>query len=223
MAGNERFVYIAPSDIERVKSLSDGIFAFSMTLLIITSILPDLPKTLSETALQKVLIDYWPKYLIYIISFLNISNYWMAHYTIFDHIIRSNRLLLRLNLLLLLSVTFLPFPSVLMSQYGRHATVSALYGITTTWSYLMLILIASYAYAGNRLTRPQLRLPLKRLLIVRMLLPLSCSAIGTVFAYFFPRLSFLLYGVIALTNLLPLQLFMKDVDIIYPTHPSKSF
>jgi uncharacterized membrane protein len=219
MATGENYLYVFPGDVQRVKAFSDNIFSFSMTLLVAIITLPQAASGVSEAALSRELLSHWRDYWIYLISFLNISNYWMAHYSIFANIIRSDRGLVSLNMFLLLTSTFLPFPAHLMGQYGRIPVVALLYGITITMSYLFLMLIVLYAYSDNRLTRPGIHLPIKRIVLMRMCIPLAFAILGTLLAFYYTRLSFLFFTVVSVFNILPLKLFLRGVDVVHPIAP----
>ena len=103
------------ADIGRVLALSDGVFAVAITLLLLAIQLPDLPPTRSlmtlNTRLLQSLLALWPTVLGYTISFLVVGAYWRAHRHVFQHIKRYDTAFLTLNLLLLLSVSFLPLPT----------------------------------------------------------------------------------------------------------------
>ncbi len=210
------YTYLVPANIEPVKDFSINIFAFTATLLIANIVVPHLTPSQAESRFPGVLLQEGRNFVIYIVSFLNVCNYWIAHYTIFENIIRADRILIRLNVLLLLSVTFLPYPSQLMSQYGRHAMVAAFYGVTLSTTFLLLTLITAYAYSNNRLTRPELHLPVRRIIFLRLLIPLLAALVATGLAYLFPRVSFIIYFLLTLTFWLPLKLFMKGVEMITP-------
>ena len=98
----------------RMESFSDGVFAFAMTLLVV-----DLALHPPGTAVQR-LFHAWPSFVAYIISFLTIGTGWLAHTGLTDRLARADRILLRLNLLLLLAVVFLPFPTRLMADSLHH-------------------------------------------------------------------------------------------------------
>ena len=94
----------------RLEAFSDGVFAIAITLLVLDLAIPR-----SGGALDRVL-DAWPFYLAYIVSFLTIGAAWLAHTTITDRLTKADLTLLRLNLLLLLVVAVLPFPTRLVAE-----------------------------------------------------------------------------------------------------------
>jgi uncharacterized membrane protein len=98
----------------RMESFSDGVFAFAATLLVV-----DLALHPPGTALQQV-VHAWPSFVAYIVSFLTIGTAWLAHTGLTDRLVRTDPLFLRLNLLLLLVVVFLPFPTRLIADARYH-------------------------------------------------------------------------------------------------------
>jgi len=97
-------------DTGRFESLSDGVFAFAATLLVV-----DIALHPPGTALEQVL-RAWPSYLGYVVSFLTIGAAWLAHTQMTERLARADPLLLRINLLVLLVVAFLPFPTHLVAE-----------------------------------------------------------------------------------------------------------
>lgn len=97
----------------RLETFSDGVFAIAATLLV-------LEFSVSSTEnLGHALLHIWPSYLAYITSFLTIGIIWMNHHHTVSLIGRTDRTMLFLNNLLLLTVAFLPFPTKLVGDYLR--------------------------------------------------------------------------------------------------------
>jgi uncharacterized membrane protein len=113
-------------DSGRVEAFSDGVFAIAITLLVL-----DL-KVSGEGSLLDQLLHAWPHYFAYVVSFLTIGIMWMNHHTILGHVKRVDRPLLVLNLLLLMGIVAIPFPTTLVAEHltgdeGKVATVT--YGL----------------------------------------------------------------------------------------------
>ena len=111
------------SETSRVEAFSDGVFAIAITLLILDVHVP----SASQGNLGAALIRQWPTYVAYLISFAFIGIMWVNHHRLFNHIRRSDNRLLFLNLLLLLGVTVVPFPTALLAAHADAAdrTVAA--------------------------------------------------------------------------------------------------
>jgi uncharacterized membrane protein len=200
MTPESRFIEHPPVSLERLRSFSDAIYAFSMTLLVTGLRLPTLDPQEATTHLFRALQADWRALLVYVISFLTISSYWLLHQTVYSHVIRTDRCFIWLNILLLLVVTFLPFPTALMGKYGRSPDTVFVYGVTISAAYLLINLIARYACAGRRLISKHLPERTIRLLKIRLLLPLIVGILGTVLAFSHIRLAFLLFFLMTLIN-----------------------
>jgi uncharacterized membrane protein len=137
-AGHHRFV-----GTTRLEAFSDGVFAIAITLLVL-----DLAIGGSGSPWARV-VDGWPFYLAYAVSFMTIGAAWIAHTMITDRLATADLTLLRINLLLLLVVGVLPFPTRLVADSiedldGERLFV-ALYGIT--FLAMRLLLSALFRYA----------------------------------------------------------------------------
>src|SRR5215813_518087 len=99
------------TETARVEAFSDGVFAIAITLLILEIKVPGA----EQGSLRAALLRQWPSYLAFLLSFAYIGVMWMNHHRMFTHIRRSNDTLLVLNLLLLLGVTSVPFPTAVLA------------------------------------------------------------------------------------------------------------
>src|SRR6267378_6941096 len=107
----------------RLEAFSDGVFAIAATLLVLELRVP--PDT---TDLVGALLRLWPAYAAYLVSFLTIGIIWVNHHTLLEHCTRVDRRFLYLNLLLLIAVGIVPFPTALVDQYilSDHGATVAL-------------------------------------------------------------------------------------------------
>lgn len=142
-------------NLDRLIAFSDGIFAFAITLLVVT-IIPELPASLTEKELQSKLIDTLPDLLSYLISFFVIGFYWVAHHRILGYIKRADSTFVWLNLLLLLSITFIPFPTEILGSYGNLKTAVIVYAGSLAVVGLLQTLLWWYASDRRRLVDPTL-------------------------------------------------------------------
>ncbi len=127
----------------RMEGFSDGVFGFAITLLVLGIALrpPGSP-------LQQVL-HAWPSYLAYVVSFLTIGGTWLQHTALTDQLASVDQLFLRLNLLVLLVVVFLPFPTKLVADAlhnsGGERVYVTLYGLTLLAIRLLGFTLDAYA------------------------------------------------------------------------------
>jgi uncharacterized membrane protein len=94
----------------RVEAFSDGVFAIAITLLVLEIAVP----AGSEHDLWGAVVHEWPSYLAYLVSFSTVGAVWVGHTVITECLARATPVLIRLNLLLLMVVSFLPFPTKLL-------------------------------------------------------------------------------------------------------------
>ena len=134
----------------RMETFSDGVFAIAATLLVL-EISVD---TAHTHDLGSALLHLWPSYLAYVTSFITIGIIWMNHHTCVETMARVDRTFLFLNLLLLLTVSFLPFPTRLVADYlKRPGEQSAVYAYAATFVVMAIVynLWWRYASTGRRL------------------------------------------------------------------------
>jgi len=140
-----------PHGLERIVLFSDAVFAIAITLLALEIRLPESEHLLEDGELLAQLTEIWHVYLGFFISFMVIGVFWMAHHRKFRLIKRYDSRLMLLNLLMLMVIAFIPFPSSLISKYpGQTATI--FYALTMIVGELLLGLIWWYASWNNRLT-----------------------------------------------------------------------
>lgn len=138
-------------DRDRIVNLSDGVFAIAITLLILDIRVPDIPENMVSSQLPGALLSLWPKYLGYILSFVGISTFWIIHHSIFRTIRSYNRIILYLNLLFLMVVAFVPFPTSLLGEYGDHQLPVAIYAATLAVGRLLLTATHWYSTRNDQL------------------------------------------------------------------------
>lgn len=105
-----------PTGVNRLVGFSDGVFAIAITVLVLNIDVP--------TAAPNTVLTEWPDVLSYVISFLVIGNYWISHHRMFQWIDRQDGRLLWFNLLFLLCIAFVPFPTSLLGDGITTVTVS---------------------------------------------------------------------------------------------------
>ncbi len=139
---------------DRLETFADGVLAIAATLLIVNV---DAQVADHAPDLGNRLLEIWPSYAAYAVSFLTIGIIWVNHHAIMEQVERADRVFLFLNVGFLLVVAFIPFPKRLVAEHIQHegATAAALaYGITLTATALMFNAVWFYASVGGRLPRP---------------------------------------------------------------------
>jgi uncharacterized membrane protein len=140
----------------RVEAFSDGVFAIAITLLILEV---KVPRGFSGRDLVPALFEQWPSYAAFLTSFATIGIMWLNHHRLFTLIRRVDTPLLMLNLLLLLGVTIVPFPTAFVAEYLGHPgeTVAALVyagnGVNIALAFWGLWLYSSSPKRASRLLK----------------------------------------------------------------------
>ena len=154
--------------LERLVFFSDAVFAIAITLLALDIRLPSGFGSLSDGALLRALLDIWPKYLSYAISFLVIGGFWIGHHRKFRYIIGCDDRLLIFNLLMLMSIAFIPFPTALVSESATR-TATIFYALIIILAGLLSALVWWHAARDGKLVPRDLDPKVRRMVVVRSL------------------------------------------------------
>jgi len=113
----------------RIETLVDGIFAISMTLLVLTIGIPSISGYVSEATFQQQIATLAPKIGIYALSFWILSLFWRVNHRQFHYIKRVDRNLITINTIWLLFVALLPFSTSLIGDYGQYYTSNVIFNL----------------------------------------------------------------------------------------------
>ena len=131
----------------RLEAFADGVFAIAATLLILNV-------SVGAGPLGSQLLKAWPGYVAYAVSFVTIGIIWVNHHTVMTQVGRVNRTFLMLNVLFLMLIAFIPFPTRLLSEHiadeGAQAAALA-YGATLTMTAILFNVLWWYAAQRRRL------------------------------------------------------------------------
>src|SRR3981081_2973750 len=104
------------SSTSRLETFSDGVFAIAITLLILEIKVPS-AETLRHQTLAHYLLEQWPKYFAYCLSFLIIGIYWANHHYLFKLFKRTDHYFNLINIAFLLSIAFLPYTTDVLGEF----------------------------------------------------------------------------------------------------------
>jgi len=104
----------------RVEAFSDGVFAIAVTLLVFALAVPTYEKVTSAAGLRHALVDQWPVYVAFLMSFFTIIVMWASHHNIFSLIRRVDHTFLLLNGLVLMGVVVIPFTTEVLASHLGH-------------------------------------------------------------------------------------------------------
>ena len=181
---------------DRLQALADGIFAIALTLLVL-----ELPVPAHSQDLRHDLLLQWPFYCAYAVSFVTIAIVWVNHHALLDGVRSADRALLELNLLLLLFVAVVPWPTGLLAEYLREpqrdsSAAAVTYGLVMTAMSGAFTLIWVRLARTQELLHPSARPTLRRALQRSAIGPAVYGA-STIVALFNATIAFVLFAAAA--------------------------
>ncbi|HTL81726.1 MAG TPA: TMEM175 family protein [Bacteroidia bacterium] len=174
----------------RLETFSDGVFSIVITLLVLNIAIPTITH---YDALPVTLIQLWPKFLAYIMSFALIGLYWIGHHFYFDRIKLVDGNFVGLNMLLLLLISVMPFPTALLGQFPYGPLPLTIYGINLIVVNLLSFFMLMYLYRHKHLTNEHFKDEFYKLQLPLFFWINLIYAIGIVFAFIYPSVSYVLY------------------------------
>ena len=116
-----------PRTVDRVVQFSDGVFTVALTLLVVDLAVPDLAPGFSEADLRRALEAQFPNVEAFLLTFWVVAAYWLTHHRHFVLIHRYDGRLLLLNLVFLMTIVFIPWPTAVLGHYGSYVTSWVVY------------------------------------------------------------------------------------------------
>lgn len=191
------------ADTGRLEAFSDGVFAIAITLLIIEVGVNEEGGTLAQR-----LAEQWPSYTAFVVSFAMIGIMWLNHHQMFRSIRAADHGLFVLNLVLLLVVSFIPFPTKIVGEelhgtFADRRTAALFYGATFVTLSIAFNALWLWAARGRRLIEPETPQASIDAHTRRTLLSIPTFVAATLVSFWSPEVALVLYGIIALSYLLP--------------------
>lgn len=182
----------------RLETFSDGVIAIAITLLVLEL---KVPHAAEGQTLANALAEQWPSYAAYAVSFLTIGIMWVNHHHMFTLIERTDHRFLILNVIWLMTIAVVPWPTALVADQLREPDgrlVAALvYGGIMVAIAIMFSVVWRYAAKGNRLLDPNAdRAAVERINRSYSLGPVS-YLVAALLAFIEPRVSLGAYAAMA--------------------------
>jgi uncharacterized membrane protein len=196
----------------RLEALSDGELAIVITLLVLSFATASQgiagSPALSSRDVLAYLVGLWPHFLGYSLSFILIAIYCLLHHWMFHFIRRADHTLVWLNMLFLMSVSFLPFPTDLLAECILHESnvVVVFYGLSHAVAGSILAAMWLYATWGRRLTASELDGVTRRGVLQAILVAPALSAAGVATSFFSITAALVLYAAVPILYIAPTTL-----------------
>ncbi|MER6126096.1 TMEM175 family protein [Streptomyces sp. NPDC001795] len=187
------------NESSRVEAFSDGVFAIAITLLILEI---KVPKVGEHGDLWHALGAQWPSYAAYVVSFLFIGIIWINHHQLLSYVARVDRTLMFLNLLVLMVVAVVPWPTAMLAEYLQEDEASHV--AAAVYSLVMVAMALAFHALWWHLTRtghlfdPRVDVPAARATRVRFALGSLAYPMTVGLAFVSAPLTLAAHGLIAL-------------------------
>ena len=187
-------------DTGRTEAFSDGVFAIAITLLVLDLAVPEA----DFHDLWRGIVHQWPSYLAYATSFLTIGGLWLAHHGLFSRLEYVNRTVMRINLFLLMAVSFLPYPTRLVAQAIRNEDAEraavVFYGATLLAIAILIGALWAAAARDRTLLKADVGEEEVQAILIRTSPNLGLYVVAIALAFLFPKVAAFAYLAIALVS-----------------------
>ncbi|MES2014675.1 MAG: TMEM175 family protein [Patescibacteria group bacterium] len=174
----------------RIQSLSDNIFGFAMTLLVVNFLVPEL---VVRTPLNQVLYTLIPSFLTYALSFIILGLMWISYQNQYSFIQRSDRFFLWISIFFLLSIVFIPFSTHILALYDGTELAILFYGANLLVCGILLYIHWAHATYKHRLVTEALSPRAITLLKSRLLFLIGMVTLALLLSFVSPKLTLALF------------------------------
>lgn len=183
----------------RLESFSDGVIAVAITLLVLDVKVPDLA---GGESLVHALLDQWPHYAAYVVSFLTIGIIWINHHAMITRLGQADHSILILNLVLLMTIAILPFATELMAAYlqaphGQNMAAGVYAGAFLAMSIAFAMLNRHILLARAHMLSAEIPLEVRRRILARSVSGLVPYLVATILAIVSPYVTLAICGALA--------------------------
>ena len=195
--------YERGNDPARVLTLSDGVFAIVLTLLVLEIQVPDLAQ---GQTLRDALREVRPSFIAFLISFVVVAIAWAGHRDLFALIGRTDRVLVWLNILYLLPLSILPFGASLLARYTEEPVALQMYGILLVVIALTRLVIWWYATGRSHLLVAPVSARFRWAGVVIAAVPALAYTLAFILADTTPTASLVIYGTVPILYFIAITL-----------------
>jgi uncharacterized membrane protein len=187
----------------RIEALADGIFAVAMTLLVLDVKLAGDEIFNSDLALLTRLFSLEHTFVIYLISFIVLGMFWVAHHAHFHYIQYVDHTILWINIIFLFGVTAVPFATDLLGDYHHLRLPYVIYSLKILLLAGLLLLQILYLRRHPELAQPELTADVARQIVVRTAIFASVPLMSMVIAFYNTHWALYSYFLLVVVHFLP--------------------
>ena len=198
----------------RLESLTDGVFAIIMTILVFNISVPELilfaEGEYTSERLSSRLLDLWPDISAYIVSFVTLSVYWVAHHRVFRWIVNVDRPLIWINISFLMTIGLIPFSTALLTQYRDQQESIFIYSFNAILAGLIIYSLSHYAKRHLELVDKTVQNLIKKRSGRRILITILTYSVAISVSFIYLPVSLFLFLLVLLPEFVPDRYFGKD-------------
>jgi uncharacterized membrane protein len=171
---------------ETLTSISDAIFAIAITLLVIDIKLPEGLAEGGGQYLLSALVDLWPNFLSYVVSFVLIAVYWYNYHKFIYYAVEVDNKTVCLNIVFLFFVTIMPFTASMLGVYGDESVAVVLYATSIAAGSTVLFMLWRHIMRKHLQAENAFNKRYLYYLSMRALFPVIIALLAMVLALFSP-------------------------------------
>lgn len=200
----------------RLQALADAIFAIAMTILVLELSLPLIMETSAKVGPTQILLEIWPRLLMYGLSFLILGMFWLIHHMVFDAIKVYDTTLVWINIIFLMFIVLIPFSTSLFGTYGVERMTALVYGCNILLSFGLAWALYFYSTRHHRLIDSDVDPDFIKGGNIMGFIYFLIILIAVCISFISPIVSFFIYGLIVVVFIVATMLGKWWVVTVWP-------
>ena len=200
----------------RLESLTDGVFAIIMTILVFNISVPELilftEGDLASERLSAKFADLWPDFLAYVISFSTLGAFWVAHHRIFRWIIYVDRPLIWINISFLMIIGLIPFSTTLLTQYLDSQNSIFAFSFNAILAGLLIYVIYYYVKRNPDLVDKSIQALIEKSSSRRIVATILTYSVAIIFSFIYLQASLFLLLLVLIPEIIPDKYFGRKTE-----------
>ncbi len=198
----------------RLETLTDGVFAIIMTILVFNLSVPELllfaEGDYASERLSAKIASLWPDFLAYLISFSTLGVYWVSHHRIFRWILYVNRPLIGINLSFLMVIGIVPFSTALLTHYMDHQISIFAYSSNAILAGILIYILYYYAKRNPELVDKSVQALIGKISGRRVVVTTLTYFVAIIFSFLYLPASLFLLFLVLIPEFIPDRYFGRN-------------
>ena len=200
----------------RLESLTDGVFAIIMTILVFNISVPELilftEGDLASERLSAKFADLWPDFLAYVISFSTLGAFWVAHHRVFRWILYVDRPLIWINISFLMIIGLIPFSTTLLTQYLDSQNSIFAFSFNAILAGLLIYVIYYYVKRNPDLVDKSVQALIEKSSSRRIVATILTYSVAIIFSFIYLQASLFLLLLVLIPEIIPDKYFGRKTE-----------